>query len=268
MTNVASAVALALLAGILNGSFATPMKYAKVWKWENIWAVWAVVGMFLFPWLIVFLTVPNMSAFYNGVDARQILLLVGFGVGFGLAQIFFGLGIAALGIALNFAIAIGLSTALGSLIGVAVGLASGYLGGWVDLIVQRIVDILQALPLLVLALVMAASLGPSLKNTVIAIAIPLIPYVARVIRANTLALRELPDPPPLHLAAVRLTSEHWHCGCVVVGTTSDLLRKGSVGPEPSLHAGGPSFPAGPGEIVILARPFTFRERLLYPLLKE
>jgi L-rhamnose-H+ transport protein len=116
MTNVASAVALALLAGILNGSFATPMKFAKVWKWENIWAVWASVGMFLFPWFIVYITVPHVSAFYHGVAARQILLLVGFGVGFGLAQIFFGLGIAALGIALNFAIAIGLSTALGSLV--------------------------------------------------------------------------------------------------------------------------------------------------------
>jgi peptide/nickel transport system permease protein len=93
----------------------------------------------------------------------------------------------------RISLAVGLfSTLLGSAIGVVIGLASGYLGGWVDLIVQRVVDILQALPLLVLALVMAASLGPSLRNTVIAIAIPLIPYVARVIRANTLALRELP----------------------------------------------------------------------------
>ncbi|MGO8920224.1 MAG: ABC transporter permease [Stellaceae bacterium] len=84
------------------------------------------------------------------------------------------------------------STLLGSSLGVLIGLASGYLGGWVDLAAQRLVDILQALPLLVLALVMAASLGPSLRNTIIAIAIPLIPYVARVIRANALALRELP----------------------------------------------------------------------------
>ncbi len=77
-------------------------------------------------------------------------------------------------------------------IGVMVGLASGYLSGWVDLVFQRITDILQALPLLVLALVMTAALGPSLPNVIIAIAIPLIPTVARVIRANTLALRELP----------------------------------------------------------------------------
>ena len=77
-------------------------------------------------------------------------------------------------------------------IGVAFGLASGYLGGRFDLLVQRLIDILQSLPLLVMALVMAASLGPSLTNTIIAIAIPLMPNVARVIRSNTLTLREMP----------------------------------------------------------------------------
>lgn len=97
----------------------------------------------------------------------------------------------AFGARVSLAVGIG-ATALGCLFGVTLGLLSGYLGGWVDLLVQRLIDILQALPLLVLALVMAAALGPSLQNTIVAIAIPLIPYVARVIRANTLTLRELP----------------------------------------------------------------------------
>jgi peptide/nickel transport system permease protein len=95
------------------------------------------------------------------------------------------------GARISLAVGIG-STALGSSLGVIIGLASGYLSGWVDLVCQRVIDILQALPLLVLALVMSAALGPSLPNTIVAIAIPLIPIVARVIRANTLALRELP----------------------------------------------------------------------------
>jgi peptide/nickel transport system permease protein len=95
------------------------------------------------------------------------------------------------GARISLAVGIG-STALGSSIGVMIGLASGYLSGWVDLVFQRLTDILQALPLLVLALVMTAALGPSLPNVMLAIAIPLIPTVARVIRANTLALRELP----------------------------------------------------------------------------
>jgi len=92
------------------------------------------------------------------------------------------------GARISLAVGIG-STLLGSVLGIVVGLPSGYLGGWVDLLAQRLVDILQALPLLVLALVMAASLGPSLENVIIAIAIPLIPYVARVVRSNRLLLR-------------------------------------------------------------------------------
>jgi peptide/nickel transport system permease protein len=93
----------------------------------------------------------------------------------------------------RISLAVGLgSTVLGGVLGVALGLLSGYLGGWVDLAAQRLVDMLQALPLLVLALVMAAALGPSLQNTIIAISIPLIPYAARVARANTLSLKEQP----------------------------------------------------------------------------
>jgi peptide/nickel transport system permease protein len=84
------------------------------------------------------------------------------------------------------------SMTLGVSIGVIIGLLSGYLGGWIDLAAQRLIDILQSLPLLVMALLMAASLGPSLHNTIIAISIPLIPYSARVVRASTLSLREQP----------------------------------------------------------------------------
>jgi peptide/nickel transport system permease protein len=95
------------------------------------------------------------------------------------------------GARISLAVGIG-STALGCVIGVSIGLISGYVGGWLDLVVQRFMDMLQALPLLVMALVMSAALGPSIANTIIAISIPLMPTVARVIRSNTLMLREMP----------------------------------------------------------------------------
>ena len=95
------------------------------------------------------------------------------------------------GARISLAVGIG-STLIGCVFGVAIGLMSGFLLGWFDLVTQRLIDIMQALPLLVMALVMAAALGPSLQNTIIAISIPVIPHVARVIRANTLALREMP----------------------------------------------------------------------------
>jgi len=95
------------------------------------------------------------------------------------------------GARISLAVGIG-SVALGGFFGVLIGLLSGYIGGWFDLAAQRLIDILQALPLLVMALVMAASLGPSLGNTIIAISLPLVPSVARIIRSNTLSLREQP----------------------------------------------------------------------------
>jgi peptide/nickel transport system permease protein len=82
------------------------------------------------------------------------------------------------------------STAVGSFLGGIIGLLSAYFGGKTDLITQRIMDILQGLPLLVLALVMSASLGPSIPNVIIAISIPILPRAARVIRASVLSIRE------------------------------------------------------------------------------
>jgi len=82
------------------------------------------------------------------------------------------------------------STLLGAVVGGLIGLISGYVGGTVDLLAQRVMDIMQALPILVLALVLAAALGPSLTNTVIAISVVIAPRAARVVRASVLAIRE------------------------------------------------------------------------------
>ena len=95
------------------------------------------------------------------------------------------------GARISLAVAVG-ATLLGGILGVLIGLMSGFIGGWLDLATQRVMDIMQSLPLLVMALVMAASLGPSLENTISAIAIPLVPSVARVVRSSTLSLREQP----------------------------------------------------------------------------
>ena len=95
------------------------------------------------------------------------------------------------GARISLAVGVG-AMSLGCILGISIGLMSGYIGGWFDLATQRVMDIMQSLPLLVMAIVMAASLGPSLRNTIIAIAIPLVPSVARVVRSSTLSLREQP----------------------------------------------------------------------------
>ncbi|MGI8959763.1 MAG: L-rhamnose/proton symporter RhaT [Bryobacteraceae bacterium] len=114
--SVQGGVLLALLAGVLNGSFATPTKYATRWKWENLWAIWAVVAFFVVPWALAITTVPHLLAVYKAASARTLLSVIGFGAGYGVAAVCFGLGVEAIGIALNFAIALGISTAVGSLV--------------------------------------------------------------------------------------------------------------------------------------------------------
>lgn len=79
---------------------------------------------------------------------------------------------------------------LAVLIGVAVGLLAGTLGGAWDNLLMRVTDIFFAFPSLILAMAIAAALGPNLNNTIIAVALVSWPIYARLVRANVLALRE------------------------------------------------------------------------------
>jgi peptide/nickel transport system permease protein len=82
------------------------------------------------------------------------------------------------------------STLLGAGVGGVIGLLSGYFRGRTDLVAQRLMDVMQALPILILALVMTAALGPSLTNTILAISVVIVPRAARVVRASVLSIRE------------------------------------------------------------------------------
>lgn len=74
-------------------------------------------------------------------------------------------------------------------IGGLIGMISGYFGGWVDTIIQRIVEALDTLPSLVLALFIAAMLGPSVRNVIIAVTLAQIPRFVRVVRSEMLKIR-------------------------------------------------------------------------------
>lgn len=75
-------------------------------------------------------------------------------------------------------------------LGVLLGIVAGYFGGWIDEVIMRIADIFMAFPRLILAMAIGAALGPSLINTMIAIAITMWPTYARLARAETLSIKE------------------------------------------------------------------------------
>jgi len=79
---------------------------------------------------------------------------------------------------------------MAAVIGVPVGLCAGYLGGRVDLIATQVIDIFIALPGLILALIITAMIGPTLFNLVLVLGFVSWPRIARLVRGQTLALRE------------------------------------------------------------------------------
>jgi peptide/nickel transport system permease protein len=91
------------------------------------------------------------------------------------------------------ALLVGFSASLfGATVGALIGVVSAYFGGKIDLFIQRIMDILLAFPLIVMALTVVAVLGTGVANVMIAIAIPMTPRCARVVRSSALSIRGMP----------------------------------------------------------------------------
>ena len=82
------------------------------------------------------------------------------------------------------------ATLLAMVIAVPIGMIAGYYRGWVDTIIARATDVLLAFPFVILAVGLAAILGPSLLNATLAIGIGAVPVFIRIARGETLALRE------------------------------------------------------------------------------
>ena len=85
-----------------------------------------------------------------------------------------------------------ISVAFAVVVGVTIGVVSGYRGGWLDTVFMRIVDVMFAFPVLLLALAVVAALGPGVTTTILAIGIVYTPIFARVARASTLGVRVEP----------------------------------------------------------------------------
>ncbi len=91
------------------------------------------------------------------------------------------------------ALIVGFTCAIvGGVAGLVLGVTSAYFGGRLDLFLQRVIDVVMAFPLIIMALAVIAIFGSGILNVIVAITIPLIPRCARVVRSSALAIRELP----------------------------------------------------------------------------
>ncbi len=96
-----------------------------------------------------------------------------------------------------------LAETLGLSIGLLIGLLTGYYGGPLDTLLMRIVDIFMAFPLLIIAIALAAALGPSEANLILTLGLVIWPSVARLVRSQVLSVRESDYVAAARLIGVR-----------------------------------------------------------------
>ncbi len=125
-----------------------------------------------------------------------------------------------------------LIVAVSLLLGLPVGLLAGYFGGWVDEALMRVTDIFLAFPALLLAVLMAAALGPGLFNSIVAVSVTWWPWYARMARAEVLVLRGQPYVEAARLMGVshpRILIRH-----ILPGAARPLLVQAALDFGPAL----------------------------------
>lgn len=116
---------------------------------------------------------------------------------------------------------------VGGFVGGAIGLVAGYAGRRADMVLMRLLDVWMSVPDILLAIILAAALGPSLTNTIIAVGLVTVPRYARVMRAQVLATRER----PFIVASQAIGSPHRLIvfGHIVPHTFSQMLVMATLG---------------------------------------
>jgi peptide/nickel transport system permease protein len=143
------------------------------------------------------------------------------------------------------------TTGISLVLGTALGVVSGYLGRAVDVVLQRVMDAVQAIPGIVLLLFIAVILGPSVRNTIIALTVVITPSFNRIARGETLRIREeryveaaratgagIPRILTLHvlpnlLASVFTLGSLIFAGVIIAESALSFLGIGAPPPTPS-----------------------------------
>jgi L-rhamnose-H+ transport protein len=115
-----SGIGLAVLSGLMNGTFTLPMKFLGRWSWENVWAVFIVVSCILMPVAIALGTVSRLDEALATAPMRSVAVAVATGLAWGFGAIMFGQGVSAIGIAMGNTLVLAISASLGSFLPILV----------------------------------------------------------------------------------------------------------------------------------------------------
>ena len=113
---VQTGVALAILSGLMNGSFTLPMRYLGRWEWENVWSLFILVSCLVLPAVMFIAIDPRSFAVLAGAPSHAVIIAILTGFAWGFGAIMFGQSVSAIGISLANTLVLAISSALGSLL--------------------------------------------------------------------------------------------------------------------------------------------------------
>jgi L-rhamnose-H+ transport protein len=116
ISSVALALAYSVSAGVMNGSFALPIKHIKTWNFENIWLAYSVWAFLILPWVTILVFDPQVLDIYRAMPMKTGCILIVGGFLFGTGQVCFAQSIKSIGMGLSFVLNLGTGTALGTLL--------------------------------------------------------------------------------------------------------------------------------------------------------
>jgi L-rhamnose-H+ transport protein len=114
-TNMWVGLGIIFVAGAIGGSVMAPIKYMSRWPFQNTWAVYSVWAYLILPWVVAFLTVPNLFSIYERVSTETLVICAMAGMAWGCAVVLGALSMFWIGLALSGVILMGGSTAIGSI---------------------------------------------------------------------------------------------------------------------------------------------------------
>jgi len=107
---------LVVVGGIMQGTYFLGLKYARPWKWENIWALYSVFSLIVLPAGLAVATVPHLSEMLGRAPASALAMVFLYGAGWGIGSVLAGLGVEKMGMAMGVAVLIGVTAAIGTFV--------------------------------------------------------------------------------------------------------------------------------------------------------
>lgn len=114
--NIGAGIAIASIAGVMNGLFPLPMKANKVWAWENTWLPFSFLSLVLFPGIIAWYTVPQFPLAWQHANLADMAAAIACGALIYTGSLLFGISIVYAGLTLSFALLVGSMNAVGILV--------------------------------------------------------------------------------------------------------------------------------------------------------